>query len=301
MAIVDPTGAEPVPEDRPTHVVRLDAGLVEYRLERRGPAIVVVLHGGHTRAGLPVGEEVFVEAGHTVLAPSRPGYGRTPLSTGTSTSGFADVVGALCAHLGITEVAAVVGTSGGGPTAVTMAARHPGLVRRLILQSAVGTLPWPGRPTRIGAHLLFGTRSERVTWGALRLLLRRAPDTALRLLLSGLTTLPVSDVLADLGPEERAAMIELFCRMRSGHGFLNDLRPTPDLTADIGQPTLVIGTRADRGVPFAHARSLASGIPRAELVESGAASHLMWFGSAWPTTAEKIRAFLSDNRTGGTR
>ncbi|MCQ9177686.1 alpha/beta hydrolase [Streptomyces sp. IBSBF 2953] len=300
MAIVDPTGAEPVPEDRPTHVVTLDAGLVEYRLERRGPAIVVVLHGGHTRAGLPVGEEVFVEAGHTVLAPSRPGYGRTPLSTGTSTSGFADVVGALCAHLGITEVAAVVGTSGGGPTAVTMAARHPGLVRRLILQSAVGSLPWPDRVTRIGAHLLFGARSERVTWGALRLLLRRAPDTALRLLLSGLTTLPVSDVLADLGPEERAAMIELFCRMRSGHGFLNDLRPTPDLTADVGQPTLVIGTRADRGVPFVHAQSLAAGIPRAELVESGAASHLMWFGSDWPTTAGKIRAFLTDNRAGGT-
>ncbi|MFJ9005387.1 alpha/beta fold hydrolase [Streptomyces canus] len=288
-------------EDRPTHVVRLDAGLVEYRLERRGPVTVVVLHGGHTRAGLPVGEEVFVEAGHTVLAPSRPGYGRTPLSTGTSASGFADVVGALCAHLGITEVAAVVGTSGGGPTAVTMAARHPGLVRRLILQSAVGSFPWPDRPTRIGAHLVFGVRSERVTWGALRLLLRRTPDTALRLLLSGLTTLPVSDVLADLGPEERAAMIELFCRMRSGHGFLNDLRPTPDLTAEVGQPTLVIATRADRGVPFAHAQSLAAGIPRAELVESRAGSHLMWFGSDWPATAEKIRAFLSDNRTGGTR
>ncbi|MFD0504145.1 alpha/beta fold hydrolase [Streptomyces chiangmaiensis] len=99
--------------ERATSVVRLDEGPVEYRLERRGPATVVVLHGGHTRAGLAVGEEMFAEAGYTVLAPSRPGYGRTPLSTGTA-SGFADVVPALCAHLGITEIAAVVGTSGVG-------------------------------------------------------------------------------------------------------------------------------------------------------------------------------------------
>jgi pimeloyl-ACP methyl ester carboxylesterase len=59
-----------------------------------------------------------------VLAPSRPGYGRTPVSTGTSVTGFADVTRTLCAHLGITRLAAVVGTSGGGPTAVAMAA-HP--------------------------------------------------------------------------------------------------------------------------------------------------------------------------------
>ncbi|CAL9306725.1 MULTISPECIES: alpha/beta fold hydrolase [Streptomyces] len=64
--------------------------------------------------------EVFAESGCTVLAPSRPGYGRTPLSTGTSVSGFADVPRALREHLGIGNVAAVVGISGGGPTAATM-------------------------------------------------------------------------------------------------------------------------------------------------------------------------------------
>lgn len=34
-----------------------------------------------------------------------------------------------------------MGISAGGPTAVTMTARHPGLVERLILLSAVGWLP----------------------------------------------------------------------------------------------------------------------------------------------------------------
>jgi pimeloyl-ACP methyl ester carboxylesterase len=120
--------------ERPTTVAWLDSGPVEYRLDRRGDAAVVVFHGGDLRAGLAVGEEVFTEAGNPVLAPSRPGYGRTPLSTGRSVSGFADVARALCEHLGVTEVAAMVGISG-GPTAVAVAGRHPDLVARLIVSS----------------------------------------------------------------------------------------------------------------------------------------------------------------------
>lgn len=121
------------------------------------------------------------------------------------------------------------------------------------------------------------------------------------MLLGSLTTLPARQVLAHLSPQERAAMVELFCLMRSGHGFLNDLRPAPDLTAEVRQPTLVIATRTDGGVPFAHAQSLAAAIPHAELVESRADSHLVWFGADWPEIAPKIRAFLADNATDWTR
>jgi len=65
------------------------------------------------RAGLNLGEELFDAAGHTVLVPLRPGYGRTPLSTGTSVEQYTDVVRALCAHLGIARIAAVVASSAG--------------------------------------------------------------------------------------------------------------------------------------------------------------------------------------------
>lgn len=279
--------------ERPTTVVKLDTRPIEYRLEQRSDATVVVLHGGHMRAGLALGEDVFADAGYTVLAPSRPGYGRTPLPTGTSVSGFTDVVAALCGHLGITKVAAVVGISGGGPTAVTMAARHPGLVDRLILQSAVGCLAWPDRHTRLGARAVFAAATERATWGAIRALGRVAPDMGLRLLLHDLTTQPVRDVVAALRAEDRAMLLALLSRMRSGRGFLNDLRPTPDATAEVGQPTLVIATRNDGGVPFAHAQSLATAIRHAELVESAADSHFIWFGPDWPTIAETIHVFLT--------
>jgi pimeloyl-ACP methyl ester carboxylesterase len=279
--------------ERPTSIAELGVGPIEYRLERRSDATVVVLQGGHMRSALALGEDVFADAGYTVLAPSRPGYGRTPLSTGTSVAEFTDVVSVLCEHLGVAKVAAVVGISGGGPTAVTMAARHPGLVERLILQSAVGWLPFPDPVTRVGARLVFGSATEHATWAAIHALMRIAPDAGLRLLLRGLTTRRVREVTADLGAEDRAMLIALFSRMRSGRGFINDLRRTPDVTAEVRQPALVIATRCDGGVPFDHALSLAGAIRSAELLESSADSHFIWTGSDWPDIADKILAFLA--------
>jgi pimeloyl-ACP methyl ester carboxylesterase len=269
---------------RPTAVACLPAGRVEYRFERRGQPVVLVFHGGHVRAGLALGEEVFAAAGCTLLAPSRPGYGRTPLSTGTSVEAYTDVVRELCAHLGVTRIAATVGISGGGPTAATMAARHPDLVERLILVSAVSWLPYPDRRTRVGAHLVFAAATEAVTWAGIRALARTAPELCLRLMISGLSTRPVSEVKAELPTGDRDLLLALFTQMRSGHGFINDLRPTPDVTAHILQPTLVIATRADGGVPFTHARSLAAGIRNAELVESRAHTHFVWLAPDWPVS-----------------
>jgi pimeloyl-ACP methyl ester carboxylesterase len=81
---------------RSTTLAALPAALVEYRLERRGDATALMFHGGHMRAGLALGEEVFADAGYTILAPSRPGYGRTPLSSGPSVSAFTDITRSLC-------------------------------------------------------------------------------------------------------------------------------------------------------------------------------------------------------------
>ncbi|WP_327000394.1 alpha/beta hydrolase [Dactylosporangium sp. NBC_01737] len=277
---------------RPTAIAHLPTGQMEYRLDRRGDTVVLICHGGHVRAGLAVGEESFAAADATILVPSRPGYGRTPLTTGTSVERYTGVVRELCAHLGIDRVAAVVGISGGGPTAATLAARHPDLVERLILVSAVGWLPYPGRWTRLGSHLAFSAATERLTWAAIHALARRAPGRCLRTMLRSLSTRPVDDVVAALRPHDRDKLLALFTQMRSGRGFLNDLRPTPDVTARIDQPTLVVATRTDGGVPFAHAQSLAAAIRRAELVESRADSHFVWLGADWPAIAARIRAFL---------
>jgi pimeloyl-ACP methyl ester carboxylesterase len=275
-----------------TEVARLSAGEVEYRLERRTGPVVVVLHGGHMRAGLSLGEDVFREAGCTVLAPSRPGYGRTPLATGTSMAGFADVTRELCEHLGIGKVAAVAGISAGGTTAATMAARHGRYVERLLLISAMGWLPYPDRFTRLGARLVFRGGVERVTWAGIHELARRRPDVCLRAMMRSLSTLPPGEVAARLTGDQRARLLAMFARMRSGRGFVNDLRGSPDVAGEIGQPALVVHTRNDGGVPFAHAERYAASIRHAELVESRADSHFVWFGPDWPVVAGRIRSFL---------
>nr|WP_055501210.1 alpha/beta hydrolase [Nonomuraea pusilla] len=278
--------------ERATALARLPAGTVEYRLEGEGSRTVLVFHGGHMRAGLALGEEVFADAGLAVLAPSRPGYGRTPLTTGATPAGFADATAQLCGTLGIERLAAVVGVSAGGRTALTMAACHPHLVERVILQSAVGFLPWPDRLTRLGGRALFNARVEAGTWAIMRSLIRAAPSSALRLLLRDLSVLPARQVLAGLSVSERATLTGLFTMMRSGHGFVADMLPVPDCAAQVGQPALVIASRRDRSVSFAHAESLAAAMPNAELVDSRADSHMIWFGPDYPRIAAKIRDFL---------
>jgi len=114
--------------------------------------------------------------------------------------------------------------------------------------------------------------------------MRYAPDAGLRLLLRDLTVLPVREMVAGLRPKDRAELVALFSRMRSDRGFLNDLRTTKApvrLTDEVEQPALVIASRRD-----------AAALPRAELIESRADSHLIWFGEDWPAIAERIRAFL---------
>lgn len=63
--------------------------------------------------------------------------------------------------------------------------------------------------------------------GAVRALMRLAPDVGVRLWLGELSTLPGRNVAAALRGEDRATLLALFSRMRSARGFLNDLRPTP--------------------------------------------------------------------------
>jgi pimeloyl-ACP methyl ester carboxylesterase len=284
--------------ERQTEVAYLSGGVVEYRLERRGRRTVLMMHGGHLRASLPLGEEVFADAGYTILAPSRPGYGRTPITTGTSLEGFAEVVAELCEQLGIGSVAAVVGQSAGGPSAVTIAARCPALVERLILQSAVGPLPWPGPLTRLGSRVAFSRRTEHLTWALMHILLRRTPAVGLRLLLRNLSLQPVGSVLTALAEPHRDLALALFERMRSGGGFCADLCNFTDIAgyretaAGVGQAALVISSPTDAAVPFVHALALADALPNARLIASRAPGHFIWFGDDYPAIAATITSFM---------
>ena len=268
---------------------------VEYRLVSGGTDTVVVFHGGHMRAGLSFGEKALIAAGYTVLTPSRPGYGRTPLAAGPGPAAFAQRTAALCAHLGLVEARAVIGVSAGGPTAVAMAAQQPTRVRSLVLHSARSSLPFPEGAARLLAPVAFNRVLESWSWSAVRRLMRTSPGRGLRLMMASLSTLPVDRVVADLSAQERRELGDAFTRMRSGAGFLTDVRHPvdPSWERQVTQPVLVVASRADGQVRWHHAEQLGRNIPQATTWASPSLSHLIWFGSGGPATEQRTHDFLT--------
>jgi pimeloyl-ACP methyl ester carboxylesterase len=97
---------------------------------------LVVLHGAYMTIDA-MGEVVasFAEA-RQVIAVELQGHGRTAdIDRPISYEQMADDVAALLRHLG-TESADVFGYSMGGATALQLAIRHPGAVRKLVVASA---------------------------------------------------------------------------------------------------------------------------------------------------------------------
>jgi pimeloyl-ACP methyl ester carboxylesterase len=188
-------------------------------------------------------------------------------------------------------VDAVVGVSAGGRTAMAMAERHSEFVRRLVLESSVGFVPWPDLRTRLMAYVVFNVVTERATWAGVCALMHRAPTLGFRALLRDLSSEPVDVVLANLDNQQRETLRALFSQMRSGRGFLNDLR-RPSGTPAITVPTLVVASRKDGSVAFTHAESLVAGVPHAELVASEADTHFVWFGSDSAQIAKRTSTFL---------
>jgi len=83
-------------------VVRTATGAVEYAVIGDGPVALLESHGSMStyREAIVMGE-LFSEYGIRMICPSRPGYLRTPLSTGETAEEQADVFVALIDSLNI--------------------------------------------------------------------------------------------------------------------------------------------------------------------------------------------------------
>ena len=116
-------------------VVETAQGPIEYALLGKGPA-VLILHGtigGYDQAQIIA--EMLGADSYQFIAVSRPGYLRTPLSTGETFEAQADAYVALLDQIGIDRVA-VIAVSGGGPSALQFALRYPERCWGLVMLSA---------------------------------------------------------------------------------------------------------------------------------------------------------------------
>ena len=122
--------------DERATVLRTARGDVQLAREGQGPPVLAI-HGGP--GGFDQGLawcRHLRDGGCELLAPSRPGYLRTPLRSGRSPESQADLYAAILDTLHI-ERATILGFSSGGPSAVHFAARHPGRTTALILEAAI--------------------------------------------------------------------------------------------------------------------------------------------------------------------
>ena len=262
-------------------------GPIEYRFEGKGPT-VMVLHGGHCSRDTRLSHEKLMDAGFSVLTPSRPGYDQTPPEVGKTAQAAADGLAALLDKLKIGTVD-LIGISAAGPTALALAQNHPSRVRKLILESAV-TTDWDEQ-TKRRARIGFG-RMAKLTWALLHGLLKRFPMAVINLLMRDLTVLDVDTVLQRMRPEELAFVKRMLQDSQASTGFVNDIEHSVDNLASIAAPVLVMYSPNDATVSPKNAERIAKEITSSQLYEVPSDTHLIWIGPSAEAVWEKRLSFL---------
>ena len=117
-------------------ILETERGPIQVARDGAGPKVMTI-HGspGGFDQGL-VWARHLRDGGCELIAPSRPGYLRTPLDSGRNPAQQADLYAAMLDALHIKKVT-VLGISSGGPSAVHFAARHPNRTNALLLDAAV--------------------------------------------------------------------------------------------------------------------------------------------------------------------
>jgi pimeloyl-ACP methyl ester carboxylesterase len=135
-----------------SQIAQASLGSIEYTLLGSGP-VVLICHGTSSNCFSTDIVDPLVQAGFSVLTPSRPGYGCTLLSVGPSAAGAAEALVALLDSLQI-PTCDVVAISGGGPTGLALAAGFPQRVKRLVLAAAISHPEnRPNEPSYKNRHL----------------------------------------------------------------------------------------------------------------------------------------------------
>lgn len=136
-------------------------------------------------------EEAVHKAGARVLAPDRPGYGRSDHAPGRTLTDWVDDALALLEHHGI-DTAPVIGFSGGGPYALACAWRQPERFPRVATFGALDWLAEPGTETDMALLSRVSIRLARrfppgqaTIFRLLAILIRIAPQTLFSLLSAG--------------------------------------------------------------------------------------------------------------------
>jgi pimeloyl-ACP methyl ester carboxylesterase len=285
-----------------TAVIDSPQGPIEFADVGSGPPILY-FHGSlSASAFVLVAERALLEDGYRLIIPHRPGYYGTPLARRRSYADCADVGARVLKHLGIGR-AMVIGTSAGGPPAMSFAMQYPQRTVGLVLQCAQvhrwDDAGWGPNRYRWTYPWLCTAPTRRCICAGYNLLLRIGIASARSCLkeMAGARFTDVQDDPAALALAESAVDSMLQMR-RHFSGYCNDM--TNMICEDVlsrGEvlcPTLLLYDPADPNVPPRHAEFAARAITRAEALPLRAAGHLIWVGRDATAMRQRRSLFLGE-------
>jgi pimeloyl-ACP methyl ester carboxylesterase len=280
-------------------LVHTASGPVEYAERGQGEAVLSV-HGsqGGWDQGLVAGEHLRLN-GFRIIAPSRPGYLGTPLSTGRTFAQQGDALAVLLDALAIDRIIVLAG-SGGGPAAYELAARHGARVSKLVQVDAVClTDRGPGRVAQMAAQIA----AQDFIVAAVIWSLRHATKPALTVLLRSFGTYTrqaASERAATLAAlPGRTVWLEATLAASLGvarrrEGMKADLTVSARVPLErIACPTLIAHGRSDKVVPPAQAEYAHARITGSELYWMDG-SHLAFTLEAADTAPAYVMHWLRD-------
>ncbi len=253
---------------------RADGSVIAVEVAGKPDGVPVLLcHGlADSRLSALQLDEVAAEAGLRVIAPDRPGSGRSDPRPLRCLADWAQDAALVLDELRVGS-AAVAGISAGGPFAAACAAAIPGRVRSLTLIAALGPPDWPTAGMAAGERLSLEVARRAPAFGGwflgrLAVLARSNPVLFLRVATS---ELPDADRRALAQPAMREAFLGNYAEAfrNDSQGVAQDLRvlsqPWGFRLGAISAPTSVHHGEADTTVPPGHARRYAEAIPGARL------------------------------------
>jgi pimeloyl-ACP methyl ester carboxylesterase len=281
-------------------VAQTGRGSVEYARAGSGPAVLLI-HGtpGSWRQLVPLARDLVDR--HTVLLPSRPGYGRTPSGSGRTPSEQAALYAALLDSLELREPVGVIGVSGGGPSALAFAQEHAARTDALALLCALAPhlMPIP-----LSVRVVAAMPPVATPFSALKRRRKRG-------ILLDATRID-SQITRDLTADERMRLaagsrlrddlvdyLHSHAEAPAGlRGLANDAkqmhaaRGRPQPADAVRAPTLLLHGDADSVVPITHMHHHASVMPHAKVEVFADAGHIFTLTRRAETTAA-VRSHLA--------
>jgi pimeloyl-ACP methyl ester carboxylesterase/DNA-binding CsgD family transcriptional regulator len=183
---------------------------------------------------------------------------------------------------------ALLGLSGGGPTAIEYAARNPGRVTHLVLYGSYARGRYGRGEAAAEQSRVYGDLI-RLGWGG--------AVPAFRQVFSSM-------FIPSAGEEQKRWYDDMQQASSTGEIAARIWRSrtqteVSETARSIAQPALVLHARDDRAVPYEEGRRLASLLPDARFVTLESDNHILQEGEpAWEVFLAEVRSFLGGDERG---